>query len=197
MTRATLLRGAAVVFSGFLVATLMVMGVSRALFTNPTSNDANAWTSGSVVLVNANALIDGGSPTFDETGTALFTVTAMAPGATNTVCFELIYEGNLAADILLNSVTITGLDENSISGQLDLTIDRHTSATCIDGTPATVASGTLAAPGITETAWQPAAPGTDESRYYEITVTLNSAAPNSVQNSTASGVELEWLATNT
>ena len=80
MTRATMIRAAAVVFSGFLIATLMVMGVSRALFTNPTSNDANAFTSGNVVLVNANALTDGGSPTFDETGSALFTFTSHGTG---------------------------------------------------------------------------------------------------------------------
>jgi len=196
MTRATTLRAAAFIFSGFLIATLMVMGSSRALFTNPTSNDANAFTSGNVVLVNANALTDGGSPTFDETGTALFTFTAMAPGDTSTVCFEVIYEGNLAADILLDSVTISLLNENSIGDQLDLTVDRYTDSGCSAGLAA-VASGTLSTPGITETAWQPAVPGTDESRWYEITVTLNSAAPNSVQNSSATGVELEWLATNT
>ena len=54
-----------------------------------------------------------------------------------------------------------------------------------------VASGTLSTPGITETAWQPAVPGTDESRWYEITVTLDSAAPNTVQDSTAGGVEFD------
>lgn len=58
-------------------------------------------------------------------------------------------------------------------------------------------AATLSAPGITETAWQPTAPGTDESRYYDITVTLDAAAPDSVQDSTADGVEFEWLATNT
>ncbi len=196
MTRVSALRAAAVVFSGFLIATLMVMGSSRALFTNPTSNDANAFTSGNVVLVNANALTDGGSPTFDETGTALFTFTSMAPGDTSTVCFEVIYKGNLAADILLDSVTISLLNENSIGDQLDLTVDRYTDSGCSLGVAA-VASGTLSTPGITETAWQPAVPGTDESRWYEITVTLNSAAPNSVQNSSATGVEFEWLATKT
>ncbi len=195
MTRVSALRAAAFIFSGFLFATLMVMGSSRALFTNPTSNDANAFTSGNVVLVNANALTDGGSPTFDETGTALFTFTNLAPGDTSTECFEVIYEGNLDADILLDTVTITGLNENSIGEELNLTIDRYTDAACSLGVAA-VASGTLATPGITETAWQPAVPGTDDRRFYEITVTLDSAAPNTVQDSTASGVEFEWLATN-
>ncbi len=108
----------------------------------------------------------------------------------------VIYEGNLAADILLDSVTISGLNENSIGDELDLTVDRYTDSGCSAGIAA-VASGTLSTPGITETAWQPAVPGTDESRWYEITVTLNSAAPNSVQNSSATGVEFEWLATHT
>jgi hypothetical protein len=194
VTRATTFRAVAV-FSGFLIAILMVMSVSRALFTNPTSNDANAWTSGNVVLVNEDALIDGGPPTYDETGSALFTITAMAPGDSDTFCFEVIYEGNIDADILLDSVAIAGVDENSISGEMNLTIDRYTDSACTAGVAA-VASGTLAAPGITETAWSPAAPGTDESRWYEITVELDSAAVNDMQDRTVDDVEFEWLATN-
>ncbi len=178
-------------FSGLLIATVMVLGVSRALFTNPTSNDANTWTTGNVVLVNQNALTDG---VFDETGAAIFSITDMVPGGTNTVCFEVIYEGSVNADIVLNTVTITGLNENSMDAQLDL-IDRYTDAGCSAGIAA-VASGTLAVPGLSETAWQPATPGVDESRWYEITITLNSGAPNTVQNSTVGGVEFEWLATN-
>ncbi len=178
------------------MAFLMVMGTSRALFTNPTSNDANAWTSGSLILVNEAATADGASPTFDETGSALFTISDMVPGDSNTVCFEVIYEGSVDADILLDSATISGVNENAIGAEMNLTIDRHTSPTCVDGAPVAVASGTLSAPGITEAAWQPAVPGTDESRYYEITVTLDSGAPNSTQNSRVDGVEFEWLATN-
>jgi hypothetical protein len=197
MTRATTFRAAAI-FSGFLIAILMVMSVSRAMFTNPTSNDDNSWTSGEVVLVNGGNTTDGGpgaSPPYDETGSALFTITDMAPGDSDTFCLEVIYQGNLDADILLDSVTITGLDENSISAEMNLTIDRWDTTGCT-GSSATVASGTLASPGITETAWQPASPGTDESRWYEITVELDTNAANDMQNRTIDGVEFEWLATN-
>ncbi len=195
MTRAMTLRAAAFIFSGFLFATLMVMGSSRALFTNPTSNDANAFTSGNVVLVNEANTTDGVPPDFDESGSALFSFSAMAPGDTSTVCFEVIYEGSLDADISLATVLISGLNENSIGDELDLIVDRFTDSGCSAGIVA-VASGTLSTPGITEAAWQPAVPGTDESRWYEITVTLNSGAPNTVQDSNATGVEFEWLATN-
>ena len=195
MTRATTFRAAAFIFSGFLIATLMVMGSSRALFTNPTSNDANAFTSGNVVLVNQAATTDGGPLLFDESGSALFSFSSMAPGDTSTVCFEVIYEGSLDADIVLDTVMISLLNENSIGDELNLTVDRYTDAACSLGVAA-VASGTLSTPGITETAWQPAVPGTDESRWYKITVTLDSAAPNTVQDSSATGVEFEWLATN-
>jgi hypothetical protein len=194
MTRATTLRAAAFIFSGFLIATLMVMGSSRALFTNPTSNDANAFTSGNVVLVNEDALTDGGSPTFDESGAAIFSIPAMVPTDTDTVCFEVIYQGSVSADILLDSVAFT-LNENSIGDEMNLTIDRYTDAGCSLGVAA-VASGTLATPVISETAWQPAVPGTPESRWYEITVEFDVAAPNSTQDSTISDVEFEWLATN-
>jgi hypothetical protein len=147
------------------------------------------------VLVNQAATTDGVSPTFDETGSALFTFTAMAPGDTSTVCSEVICEGSLDADISLATVIISGLNENSIGDELNLTVDRYTDSGCSAGIAA-VASGTLSTPGITETVWQPAVPGTDESRWYEITVTLDSAAPNPVQDSSATGVEFEWLATN-
>lgn len=194
MHRTAHLTAAAV--TGLMLVILMVMGVSRALFTNPTSNDANVWRSGNVVLVNEGALVDGGSPTFDETGMAVFAVTDMVPGDTETVCFEVIYEGSVDADILLDSVTIAGVNENSMGAELNMTIDRHTSATCVDGSPAAVASGTLSAPVITETAWQPAVPGVDESRYYKISVGFDVAASNTVQGSTVDDVEFEWLATN-
>ena len=194
MSRATTLRVAAAGFSGLLIATLMVLGVSRALFTNPTSNDANIWTSGNIVLVNQNALTDGPPPLFDETGTALFTITDMVPTDTNTVCFEVIYQGSVSADILLATV-IFGTNENSIGDEMNLTVDRYTDSGCSLGVAA-VASGTLAAPVIAETPWQPLVPGTDESRWYKITVEFDVAADNATQNSTISGVEFEWLATN-
>jgi hypothetical protein len=186
---------AAAGFSGLLIATLMVLGVSRALFTNPTSNDANAWTSGNIVLVNQAATTDGAPPDFDESGTALFTITDMVPTDTNTVCFEVIYEGSVSADILLSTVTIAGVNENSIGDEMNLTIDRYTDSGCSLGIAA-VASGTLSTPVITETAWQPAVPDTDESRWYKITVEFDTAADNATQDSTINGVEFEWLATN-
>lgn len=195
MTRVATFRAVAV-FSGFLIAILMVMSVSRAIFTNPTSNDANAWTSGNVVLVNEDATTDGGPPDYDETGAALFTITAMAPGDTDTVCFEVIYEGNVDADIELDTVTTAGSDENSVSGEMNLTIDRYTDSLCTLGVVSVVAGGTLGAPGISEAAWQPAVPGTPESRWYEITVEFDSGAANDMQDRTVDDVEFEWLATN-
>ena len=197
MTRATTFRAVAV-FSGFLIAILMVMSVSRALFTNPTSNDANSLTSGHVILVNGLNTTDGPSPGFDETGAALFTVTDMAPGDSTTVCFEVRYLGTLNADIVLTTVELTGSNDNVIGDYLNVIIDRHTSATCIDGSPAAVMSDTLTPALVTigEVAWSATLPAPD-SRYYEITIELDAAAPNSVQDSTADGVNFEWLATNT
>ena len=198
MTRATTFRAAAV-FGGFLLAILMVMSASRALFTNPTSNDANAFTSGNVVLVNEGNTTDGGPgpADYDETGSALFTITATAPGDSDTVCFEVIYQGNIDADILLDTVTLAGVDENGISAEMNLTIDRFDVAGCDPADfDAAVASGTLIAPGIGEVAWSPAVPGTNESRWYQITVELDTGAGNDMQDRTVDDVEFEWLATN-
>ncbi len=198
MTRATTFRAVAV-FSGFLIAILMVMSVSRALFTNPTSNDENAWTSGSVVLVNEFATTDGGPgpADFDETGAALFAITDIVPGDSDTFCIEVIYEGSVDADILIDSVSqgAGGVDENSIGDDLNLTITRWL-VDCGDTADGTVAGGTINTPTYSETAWQPITPGIDESRWYEITVELDTNADNSVQDSTIDEIEFEWLATN-
>ena len=203
MTRATTFRAAAVV-GGFLIAVLMILTVSRAAFTNPTSNDGNSFTSGHVTLVNALETTDDadGNGDYDETGTAMFTVTAMPPNETppggdeETYCLEVRYTGNIDADIELDSISAPTTNENSIGDYMNLTIERHTSATCTDATPAAVAPGTLASPSITETAWSSTGPGSD-SRYYHIEIELDSSAPNSVQDSEISGIDFEWLATST
>ncbi len=196
MTRATTFRAAAV-FGGFLLAILMVMSASRALFFNPTSNDANAWTSGSVVLVNEGNTTDGSPPLYDETGTALFAITDMVPGDSDTFCLEVIYQGSVDADIELDTVSqgAGGVDENSIGDELNLTITRWL-VDCGDTADGAVALGTINTPTYSETAWQPAAPGTPESRWYEITVELDTLADNAVQDSTIDEIEFEWLATN-
>lgn len=195
MSRTTSVRAGAAA-SAVLIAVLMVMGVSRALFTNPTSADANSFSTGSVELVNEDALIDGGPsalPTpFDETGSGFFSISGIAPGESTAVCFEVIYRGTLAADILLESVTITGVNENGIGAALTLVVNYHTDDLCTAGA-VSVASGTLAAPGLTSAPWQPTGP---ESGYYLVTVALPSGASNDLQDSTVDGVEFQWLATN-
>lgn len=192
MSRTTITRTIATV-GGALLAVLMVMGVSRALFTNPTSADANSFSSGSVELVNEDALVDGGSlNSFDESGVGFFSIAGMAPGDTNSVCFEVIYRGSLAADILLESVTITGVNVNGIGAVLTLDVDYYTDSGCTLGA-VSAAFGTLSVPGLTSNLWQPTGP---ESGYYLVTVALPVGASNSVQDSTVDGVEFQWRATN-
>ncbi|GMQ86454.1 MAG: hypothetical protein BMS9Abin07_2033 [Acidimicrobiia bacterium] len=202
MTRATTFRVAAV-FSGFLIAILMIMTASRAVFTDPTSNDGNAVAAGTVVLNNVgvpnntdSGIGDGtGDPMFDTPGSGTYTVDAsdMAPGDGGVVnCIEIEYSGTVASTIELTSVTV-GTDTASMAAVLDLTIDRYTSTDCTGTVDAAVYSGTLAAWADAETAWSASATA---SRSYEVTIELQSTAGNPYQGATTSGIDFEWTATS-
>lgn len=201
MTRTTTLRAAAV-FSGFIIAILMVMTSSRALFTDPTSNDANAVSSGSVSLDNG-ADNDNDPGIGDGTGDAMFglasgtfTVDAsnMVPGDSVTNCIEIIYGGNVSADIELTSVTV-GTDTSGMASVLDLDITRYDddAADCGGTSEGSTYSGTLAAWADAETAWTASSA---ESKWYEFTLALQAGAGNTYQGQTTSGIDFEWTATN-
>ena len=202
MTRATTSR-AAFVFGGFLIAILMVMTASRAVFTDPTSNDASAVAAGTVILNNVGVpnnsdtgIGDGtGDPVFDTPGSGTYTVDAsnMVPGDGGvTNCIEIQYSGTVAADIELTSVTV-GTDTASMAAVLDLTIDRYTTTDCTLAVDAAVYSGTLGSWADTEVAWSASSTA---SRSYEVTIELQSSAGNAYQGATTSSIDFEWTATN-
>jgi hypothetical protein len=175
--------------AAFLVVGALVVVGSRAAFSATTANTANAWSAGTVVLTD------------DDTGSAMFNMTAMKPGATSTKCIAVTYSGTLTpADVRLYG-TVAG---SGLATYLTTTIEIGTggsSSTCTGFVlGSSIYSGTLANFGTTYANWasglanwSPAA--TPDSRTLRITTTLPSNVANGAQGLTASGT-FTWEAQN-
>jgi hypothetical protein len=202
MTRATTFRTTAVI-GAFLLALLMIMTVSRAAFSDPTSNDANLVGAGSVVLYN-NAP-NGGTNLNpgDETGDPMFGATAgvwtvdadnLAPGDTVQHCIVTTYAGSLDATVALDSVSSTGTPTvPGFDAQVNLTVERFNTADCTGAATAS-AGGTLATPVIGETAWAATGGSPDDARSYLVTLELDGAAGNVFQGASLDQINFEWVA---
>jgi hypothetical protein len=153
--------GAAVLLTSALIVTASV-----AAFSDTTDNSGNTWSAGTVVLTD------------DDSGSAMFIVSDMAPLATVTECIAVTYSGSLLpSDVNLYGVSGgTGLD-----AYLDVTIEEGNGGifgNCTGFTPtSTIFTGTLTSFAATHTnfatgagAWNPAA--NPETRVYRFTVTL-------------------------
>jgi hypothetical protein len=186
--RDRLVRASAPIAAFLLVGALVVVG-SRAAFSATTDNASNSWTAGTVVLAD------------DDTGSAMFNVTAMKPGASSVKCITVTYSGTLTpADIkLYGTVAGTGL-----ATYLTTTIEIGTGgsfASCTGFTPgSTLYNSTLASFGTTYTNWasglanwSPAS--TPDSRTLRFTTTLPSGVSNAAQGLTASAT-FTWEAQN-
>ncbi|MGB9359695.1 MAG: hypothetical protein WCC01_14175 [Acidimicrobiia bacterium] len=203
MTRATTFRTTAII-GAFLLALLMIMTVSRAAFSDPTSNDANYVAAGSVVLDNDAP--NGGENTSpgDESGDPMFGAAAgvwtvdagnLAPGESVDHCIDIQYKGSLDATVALDSVQTTGaVTVADFDGEINLTIERFAGSAC-SGTATAVAGGTLATPSISEIAWSATGGVPTDVVSYEITLELDSDAGNEFQGASISDIEFEWLAT--
>jgi hypothetical protein len=121
-----------------LVAALVVAGFGVfAAFTATTSNTGNSIASGTVAISDS------------DTGVALYTLTNIAPGASNQKCIRVTYTGSLPATVhLYRSNTLTdGVDFN-------LTVERGSGSTALPActnfvSAATIYTGTLGGLGTT------------------------------------------------
>lgn len=175
--------------AAFLVVGALVVVGSRAAFSATTDNTANAWSAGTVVLSD------------DDSGSAMFNVTAMKPGSTSTKCIVVTYSGTLTpADVKLYG-TVAG---SGLATHLTTTVEIGTggSASSCTGFNAgsTLYSGTLANFGSTYTNWATglanwSPSSTPDSRTFRFTTTLPSGASNAAQGLNASGT-FTWEAQN-
>lgn len=184
-----------------LLSTLAVGGTVAA-FNTSTGNDNNRFSAGSVALED------------NDGGTAMFSLSGMKPGDTDTACIKVTYTGSVASTVrLYGAVTGTGLQQYA-----GLTITRGTymgaepsfdsctnfsadSATYISGQQAGVIyAGTLA--GF-PTTWSggvvdpystaPESWTTNEAHVYKLQVTLGDNATAAGTNATQT---FSWEAQN-
>jgi hypothetical protein len=178
---------------GLSLSGVLVLKGTEAAFTASTQNGANSWSSGSVAISD------------NDSGTALFSATNLAPGATATRCITLSYTGTVASLVRMYATSPTG---GALAGDLDLVISTalpsngNADPTCAGsyGAWTQVWSGTLAtfngftsyaAPVPLAPAWTPASAGL---RSYKIQYTLNSG---STQQSANTQTTFTWEARNT
>lgn len=182
---------AALVGSGFAVSQ-----ASYSAFSSTTVNPTSNWTAGTVALTD------------DDKNAALFTASNLKPGQTGQNCIAVTSTGSLASAVKLYGTAATSTKD--LASHIDVTITQGTGGgfgTCAGFTPVAAAqtptlyAGTLAAFGTQATSfasgvgtWAPTGT-TSETRVYQVTYTVNSAAPNTTQGGTAS-LGLTWEAQN-
>lgn len=186
------------------VRTVAVLGIAGAIaaggvfsaFTSQTDNPGNVVTAGTVELTDNDA------------GSALYELTAAAPGDSETACIEVSYSGSLDADVRL--YTPSAID--ALGEHVDLTIQPGAQSSpsfpgctgfAADG--AAVYDGTLAdfaaghgdyATGIADFPGSTSAWETGDTVVYQVTATLAADAPTEMQGETTGTHTLRWEARN-
>ena len=188
------LLGVGAVVAGALTSGALVWHASYSAFSASTANPTNNWSAGTVALSD------------DDSNTAMFTASNLKPGSTGTKCIAVTSSGSLASAVKLYGTGAAST--NALSSSINLTVTQGSGGgfgSCTGYTPlasgSSVYSGTLAAFASTATgyssglgSWAPTGTAS-ETRVYQFTYTLDSAAPNSVQGGTAA-LGFTWEAQN-
>jgi hypothetical protein len=167
MTRATTFRATAVI-GGALLAMLMIMTVSRAAFSDTTSNPDNAWDAGTVVLTDNHQ-----SP-----ATAMFDEGPLKPGDSGSACIGVIYNGTVESNVVLSAIDTAG--STGLEGAIDVVIDKSDGSTCGNGTTTPVYTGGLDAFSGDTGHWTASSAGT--TYYYNVAWTFTSTGTNAGDN---------------
>lgn len=185
---------AGAIIAGLAGSAAVVWHASYSAFSAQTANPTSNWNAGTVGLSD------------DDTNTALFSATGLKPGSTATKCIAVTSTGSLASAVKLYGTNPS--TTNALANSITLAITQGTGggfSGCTGftalATGANVYTGTLDNFGKTATNyatglgnWAPTGTAS-ETRVYQITYTLDAAAPNSVQGGTAS-IGLTWEAQN-
>jgi len=192
MTRATTFRATAVI-GGVLLAILMIMTVSRAAFSDTTSNEANEWSSATVNLTDD----------YTENGLgAMFKLidnSNLTPGDSDSKCIEIIYTGTVDATVGLSDISKTG--SSGLAPAIDLDIERYAGSNgdCLPTPGVYVFGGTLfdGDTAVGFDTWTATAGG--DHAYYKVTWTFvesgNDLVDNGYQGKTAEAA-FTWQATS-
>lgn len=177
------------VLLGLLGSGVLVWQSSRAAFTATTSNDTNSWAAGTVSVSD------------DDSGSAMFTATGLAPGDTASRCVTVTYTGSLASSVKL--YTTASSYSGTLGSYLSLVVEQGTGGSFADcagfTSSSTVYSGTLAnfassATGFGTGVGAFAPTGAGQSSVYRFTYTL---ADDNAAQGTSGGIGFTWEAQNT
>jgi|SRR4051794_15960128 hypothetical protein len=184
----------AAILTGVLVSAGFVWQASYSAFFATTSNPTSNWAAGTVALSD------------DDANTAMFTASGLKPGSTGQKCIAVTSTGSLPSTVKLYGTGAA--TTNALSSSINLTITQGTGGTsgsCTGYTPlgtgSSVFSGTLAGFATASTSfatglgtWAPTG-SASETRVFQLTYTLDPAAPNTAQGGTAA-LGFTWEAQN-
>jgi hypothetical protein len=182
---------------------MMIMTVSRAAFTDATSNDSNEAQAGTVYLTSDRSVAEGDNPIGDDTSDPMFVISTdgpFTPGESVSHCIDIQFVGDIEANVALDSVTVTG---TNLPSYVDLQVETAASGTnCAAGTWDDKGTSTLDGTFVFTDQWL-ATPSVIDSMAYRLTLTLDDLDPadpgyaafNSVQGESAS-IDFEWTATS-
>lgn len=182
---------------GMLLSAVMVLTTSRAAFSAQTQNTGNSVSVGDVDLVD------------DDSGSAMFSVTNMAPGDSSQACIEVTYQGTIAdpsaVKLYSGGFTDSGaLADEALADELDITVEVGTVGTfadCADfeleAFSTIFATNTLTNFDTTHSnytngvvGWDPAS--TPESRTFRFTIDLPSDAADTAQGHSVTDLIFTW-----
>lgn len=181
------------VWAGGIALLLLVGGIAvqstSAAFSASTGNTGNSWSSGDVALSD------------DDAGTAMFSVSNMAPTQVSTRCIAVSYSGSLNANVRLYGAISGG---TGLEDYLDLTVERGSGgsfASCAGFVSAeTVYTGTLAGFTAAHTSyatgagtWAPTGGAPVDAMTYRVVVTLQD---DDAAQGLASTASFTWAAQN-
>ena len=175
---------------GVLLSGVMVLTATRAAFSSQTQNTANLISVGDVDLVD------------DDSGSAMFSVTNMAPGDTSQACIEVTYQGTIADPSAVKLYSGGFTESGALADELDFTAEMGTGGT-FASCAGFVSSSTIFATNTLTTfdtthsnytngvvGWDPSS--TPESRIFRFTIDLPSDADNSVQGDSVTSLIFTW-----
>ena len=183
--------------AALLVAALLIWQGSNAAFSATTDNTNDTWATGNLVLTN-----NGGGTVYSGSTAALFTESNRKPGDTGFKCITVHSGGSLAGNLRLYRGAITGTNGAALAAVIDVTVDSvavsaatNVQANCAGytgGTSGAIFNGTLNGMPTTYAAATGTAVAAGAQRVvYRIGWTINSAADNTVQSSSAIAT-LNW-----
>ncbi len=176
--------------AAFALTAVLVVTSSRAAFSDTADTSSSAFTAGDVELVD------------DDSGSAMFTVTNMVPGDSETDCIEVTYQGSVTNPSAVKTYSGGFTDSGDFAEYLNLTIEEGTGGGFGDCTGFssgnTIESGgTLNDFDTTHTnyasgagVWDPSS--TPASMTYRITVELDSAAPSAEAGESVTALTFTW-----